>query len=215
MTFVHNDEHGQPCALHPAPALSRWMSLALVGAGASRFHHDIASTLQRLMMAIDELGEAVEGAGPGPRLAVETASIALKDLNGLLNRNRVLIKAPVQKRTSFRELVTLASAQVYMTIVGELPEAVVDVCAPMIVHGLSIALDVAAGPGSRRTLSPVTSISGGKVVMALPATPDRSSTAAESLAIATFLLQQDGGDLRCSTAGDRLIIEVPVATEPT
>ena len=56
----HSGEDGAPCATHPAAELDRILALASLGARASGFNHDLASKLQGVMMALDELDEALE-----------------------------------------------------------------------------------------------------------------------------------------------------------
>jgi hypothetical protein len=212
VTIEHLDEQGLPCVRHPAPACDLLMSLAIVGSRAPGFHHDIASKLQGLMMAVDEITEGLEGGDPQLQRAVETAALALKELNGLLNFNRALTKPAQPVRVAFRELVALASMRVYVSIDGELPDATVMVAAPSTVHGLSLAFDVAAGPGRGRTLAAAAAISDGHLVMTLAASPSPPPTAAESLAIATFVFARDRGELRCADAGKQLVIRLPLAS---
>ena len=90
----HLDEHGQPCSHHPAATDQDLLSLALVGSRAPSFHHDLASKLQGLMMAIDEISE-VSGEVPPPVLrAIETAHGALREVLALLGTNRAPVTVP-------------------------------------------------------------------------------------------------------------------------
>ena len=212
MTSDHLDEHGRPCTRHAVPARDLLMALATVGSRAHGFHHDIASKLQGLMMALDEITEGLEGGDPQLQRTAETAMVALKELNGLLNQNRALTKPPVASRIGLRELVARASERVYVTIQTELPDVMHDVGVAAIVHGLSLAFDVAAGPGRGRTLAASTTIADGQLVMALQASTSPPTNAAESLSIATFLIARDRGELRCSDAGKQLVIRIPIAT---
>lgn len=211
MTIEHLDEHGRPCSRHPAPALDLLLTLATVGSRAPGFHHDIASKLQGMMMALDEISEGLESGDPQLQRAAETAMVVLKELTGLLNVNRALTKPPISSRVGFRELVARASERVYVAIQGELPETMLQVCAAPIIHGLSLAFDVAAGPGRGRKLAADTVISEGHLEMTLQASPSPPANAAESLAIATFVLTRDGGELRCVDAGSRFVIRIPIA----
>ncbi len=188
------------------------MSLATIGSRAPGFHHDIASKIQGLMMALDEINEGLDGGDPQLQRAAETAGIALKELNGLLNINRALTKPPHRTRVPLRELVARAAERVYVSLQGEIPEASLEVTAPSIIHGLSLAFDVAAGPGRGRTLHGVTSIHDGRMVMTLRASASAPANAAESLAIATFVFARDQGELRCTRDGAQLVIRLPVVS---
>ena len=105
-TSSHLDEHGKVCTRHPAAAVDELLSLAIVGSRAPSFHHDLASKLQGLMMAIDEIGELTGEGSPSVAHAIETAHTTLREVLGLLNVNRALTKAPTKSRTTLAEMMT-------------------------------------------------------------------------------------------------------------
>ncbi|HEX8106419.1 MAG TPA: hypothetical protein VF516_01775, partial [Kofleriaceae bacterium] len=88
----HVDETGAPCTRHPAISPASLYQLAMVGSRAPAFHHDCASKLQGLVMALDELSELTENGDPQLIRAVETALEASRELNALLNLNRTLTR---------------------------------------------------------------------------------------------------------------------------
>src|SRR5581483_1744797 len=90
----HVDDAGQPCARHAPVATETLLHLAMVGSRASAFHHDCASKLQGLVMALDELGELSEHGDPQVLRAIEAAMESTKELHALLNMNRALTKPP-------------------------------------------------------------------------------------------------------------------------
>jgi len=172
-TFVHLDEDGRPCANHPPAMRDAMFALAMMGARASSFHHDIASKLQGIMMALDEISELGEqNPDADLRRATDTAQTALKELNQLLNANRALAKPPSRTRQELRALVAAAAR----------------------------AIDV------------TTEVTDGRLVLGLVASRPSPDNAGESLAIAAWILGRDGGDLRCTPAGDRLVLQLPIAS---
>lgn len=205
----HVDATGAPCARHPAANEASLMQLALVGSRAPAFHHDCASKLQGLVMALDELGELTEHGDPQILRALEGALDASRELNALLNVNRALTKPPGRTDIALPELVARAAQRVGITVKGALPEVVVCVSVPAMTHGLALVFDVAAGAGRGRTLAVTATQVAGAVELVLPTAPTTPLSAAESLAIATFVVARDGGRLWCAAQGDRLHVRLP------
>jgi hypothetical protein len=205
----HLDESGAPCARHPAPTTSSLLQLAMVGSRAPAFHHDCASKLQGLVMALDELTELTENGDPQLLRAIENALDASRELNALLNTNRALTKPAPRLAIALRELMTRAAQRVGVTLKGELPDVVVNVTVPAMTHALALALDVAAGGGRGRSIAVSGGTIEGGVEIALATVAPAPSNASESLAIATFVLGRDGGRLWCATAGDALRFQLP------
>lgn len=209
MISSHRDEHGAICTRHPAAATAELLSLAIVGSRAPSFHHDLASKLQGLMMAIDEISELVEDTPPLAR-ALETAHTTLREVLGLLNVNRALTKAPTKTRTSLAELVARSSERVYVSLRGTIPAANLEVSAPSLTHAFALVCDVAGGPGRGRSVTVTTEVAGGSATLTLAASPEPPPNAAESLALAAFVLAREGGELRCGDEGRALIVRLPV-----
>ncbi len=209
MTTEHRDDKDQPCPRH-APAMpSKLMHLALVGSRAPGFHHDLASKLQSLMMSVDEIGELAHS-DEQIRRSAETALEALRDVLALLNVNRALTKPAAPAAVELREILAGASGRVYITLVGELVDATVRVSAPATIHALSLAFDVAAGPGRGRTLAATAQVEGSHVELRLSCSPSPPADSPESISIATFVLARDGGSLHCAEDGSQLVIRLPI-----
>lgn len=210
MTIEHLDEQGQPCTHHAVATIEQLLCLALVGSRSPGFHHDIASKLQGLMMAIDEISELAENDAQISRGAA-TALHALREVLALLNVNRSLTKPPVRTAVALREILERASARVYVSLDGALVEATVDVAAPSTIHALSLAFDVAAGPGRGRTLPVTAQLDGKHVELRLGCATSPPTESAESLSLATFVLGRDGGSLRCTSNGSHLVVRLPLS----
>jgi hypothetical protein len=209
---AHVDDTGAPCARHRAPSAAAMYQLALVGSRAPAFHHDCASKLQGLVMALDELSELTENGDPQLIRAIEAAMEVSRELNGLLNINRALTKPAAKTAIAVRDLVKAAADRVGVALKGALPEAMVSASVAPMTHALALTIDVAAGTGRGRSLAITGAIDGREVELALPAVAiaAQPSNASESLAIATFVVARDGGRLWCA-AGDQVLVRLPRA----
>jgi hypothetical protein len=210
--FEHVDETGAPCARHPAIAPASLYQLAMVGSRAPAFHHDCASKLQGLVMALDELSELTENGDPQLIRAVETALEASRELNTLLNFNRTLTRPATRTAIGLDELVTRAAERVGVGLRGALPAAVtVQVGVAPMTHALSLAIDAAAGTGRGRTLQLTATPVVGALELALHSSPLQAPTAGEAVALASFVISRDGGGrLWCASSGDQMTIRLPV-----
>lgn len=208
----HVDATGAPCARHPAASAAGLLQLAMVGSRAPAFHHDCASKLQGLVMALDEISELTENGDPQILRALEGALEASRELNALLNINRALTKPPGKADISIKELVTRAAQRVGIATQGALPDAMVSVAVPAMTHGLALVLDVAAGSGRGRSLAVAGTPIDGGVELELAMSPVSPSGAAESLAIATFVIARDGGTLWCAPEANRMYLRLPAPT---
>lgn len=194
----HHDETGGPCTRHEPVESDVLLAYAAVGARVSSFHHDIASKLQSLMMALDEIGEL---ANDDLRPAAATAMAALQDLNGLLNANRALAKAPQRKPTQLRELLRRASERHGVKLQGEVIDVDVIVAWPSIAHAIDMLIDMLAGPlkGQRTVAFEITRTSE-RVALALSATTTFDAQN-ELIELAAFLLAREEGTLTCNANG--------------
>ncbi len=210
----HFDEHAKPCGRHTTASLESLLALATVGSRASGFNHDIASKLQGLMMALDEISEIADTLDPTNRehvaRATEGAQACLKDVLGILNTNRAMTKPPMRAPVSLSELTARAGERVYVTLQGTLPDVDVAVSAPTMIHALSLLFDAAGGPGRGRTLPASITQTPTHVTLTLPIA-NGSSAGPEPLTLASFVLARDGGSLRCSDEGQCFVIELPIA----
>jgi hypothetical protein len=209
----HVDETGAPCTRHPAISAASLYQLAMVGSRAPAFHHDCASKLQGLVMALDELTELTESADPQLLRAVETALEASRELNALLNFNRTLTRPAAKTAVALSDLVARAAERVGVVVRGSLvgaPQVTVG-AAPM-THALSLAIDIAAGTGRGRSLAATATPVDGAVELGFETSPLQAANAGEAIAIASFVVTRDGGGrLWCSSTGDRMVIRLPTA----
>jgi hypothetical protein len=209
--LAHLDEDGRPCTRHAPVAIDALLHLATIGSRMSSFHHDVASKLQGLMMALDEISELAEPRGDTDLLrAAETAHTSLKELHQLLNANRTLAKPPIRTHTALRELATRAGERVGVTLRGDLVDANLEIAVPITTHGLALALDVAAGVGRSRALDVTSRIVDERVELNLALSPTPPANASEALAIAAWVVAREGGELRCSDS--RLVVRLPIVS---
>lgn len=207
----HVDESGQTCTRHAPISVDALLAYAAVGSRISSFHHDAASKLQSLMMAVDEIGEL---ANEEVRGAVKTAQTALRDLNQLLTINRALAKAPQPKATPLRELMTRAAERFGVKVRGEVPAVDVIVALPSISHALALLLDMTAGPLQQaRTVAVESSVADGRVTLTLAATGPlgggKSANPNELVAVVVYMLRREDGVLSCRPDG--FVVALPLA----
>jgi hypothetical protein len=207
----HVDENGAPCARHAAISQHSLYQLAMVGSRASAFHHDCASKLQGLVMALDELAELTENGDPQLLRAIEAAMAASRELRELLNINRELTRPPARVPVALRELVARSAERVGVAVHGTLPEITAFVGVAPVTHALALAIDAAAGTGRSRSLAVSARASSSGVELALHSSPLQEPNAGDALAIATFVIAHQRGRLWCSAAGDRLLILLPAS----
>ena len=209
----HVDESGQPCTRH-VPSNETLLGWAAVGSRVSGFHHDTASKLQSLMMALDEATDLLGDARPDVQRALETAVAALRDIHALLTENRALAKAPQRKPTQLSELLERAANRYGVKLVGERAAVAVVVAPPSTVHAFGLLVDLLAGsPQGSRTVEFAVDIAGDAAKVSLGGTPSEhaSPTSNEAIAIVAFLLAREDGRLACSPRG--FVVQLPLADE--
>jgi hypothetical protein len=212
----HLFEDGARCTRHAELPESRLYELAVVGSRATGFHHDCASKLQTLMMAIDEIGELAGHGDPELRVATNTSNTALRELHALLTNNRALAKPPQRTAVSLAELVRVASARVGVKVVGGL-RGDLDVAVPAMTHAFAILFDLLAGPiHLGRTVDARLSLTD-RATLELSGPPEAGAAldanagiASETVTIATFVIERDGGELRCKREGNAVVVTLPI-----
>lgn len=204
--FEHLDEHGEPCTRHVANR-DALLTFAAIGARVSSFNHDLASKLQGVMMAIDEISELASDANT--RRAVETAQEALQEATALLATNRALTRAAIPAKIALRDLVAAAGDRVGVKVRGALPDGELVCVVPLTTHGLGLALDAIAGAGRARAVDLVASQADGRVTLELASTAEPAKSANDSLALAAFVIARAGGEVRCRERG--LIVQLPAS----
>jgi hypothetical protein len=201
----HDDETGGRCTRHQPVSQEAVLTYAAIGSRMSSFHHDVASKLQGLMMAIDEITEL---GNDDTRAAATTAATALQELNQLLAINRALTKAPQRKRTALRELMARASERHGVKLRGDMIDADVNVALPSMTHALDLLVDMLAGPlRGERTVALEVSRKAERVVLVLTATTTFEANN-EHIALAHFLLARETGTLACRADG--FVVELPL-----
>lgn len=214
----HLDETGQPCTRHANLDGTRLYELATLGSRMPAFHHDAASKLQSLMMALDEISELAGSSEPDMRTAIDTAHAALRELNQILSTNRALAKAAQKSRVGLAELVQRAAESFGVRVRGDIQAQDIRVAVPAVRHAISLLLDVAAGPGHLGRVVDVTcAFDGDRYELTISGPPEAASklpaNAGESLAIVKFVIDREDGELRCHPTG--FVVRLPAAPPPT
>ena len=209
----HLDEDGNPCTRHAAPVVETMLGLAMVGSRTPAFHHDTASKLQSLVMAIDEIGEIADVmAHPDLQRASATALTALRDLHAMFNANRALARPPQATRISIGELIGRAAERASVAIHGDIPADAIEVNVAAMTHAFAVLFDLAAGVIKLGRTIVMTRTPAAGVVELVIRPPEGATHSpprtTELLSVATFVLRRDRGDLRC-TKDDGFIIRLP------
>jgi len=140
----HLDENGQPCTRHAPASQQGLLALALLGSRMPSFHHDVASKLQSLMMALDEISELADS--EDLKQTANGAGATVRELNTLLASNRALSRAPRREPVPLNTLLGRAAERSGVHVTASLPKVDVDVALPSIAHAIAVVLDLAAGP---------------------------------------------------------------------
>jgi hypothetical protein len=206
----HADESGAPCTRH-VPAEDKLLAFASVGSRVSGFHHDAASKLQSLVMALDELDELIGGEPSDVRTATETAQTAVRQLHALLTMNRALAKPPQPTRSPLPDVLKRAAERYAVKLRGELPAYEIMAAPPSVIHVLSMLLDMIAGPhGQGRTVEVNGTSDGARVILTLDGNVEATHQHLnELIEIAAYMLAREHGVLRCGA--QRFVVELPVA----
>lgn len=214
----HVDESGQPCTRHAQVTEQRLFELATLGSRMPSFHHDAASKLQSLMMALDEISELTSHEVVDLRTSIDTAHSALRELNQILAANRALAKAPQRARIALPELVTQAASGTGVRLRAATAAKDVRVAAAAVRHALGLLLDLTAGPSHLgRVVDATCELDGSSYVLAMSGPPEAATklpaNAGESIAIANFVIEREQGTLRCTPTG--FVVTLPAAIDPT
>jgi len=208
-TLVHLDENCAPCSRHRVSP-DNLFTLALLGSGIVHFHHELASTLQRLMMAFDEITET-SAEVEGIRDAAAIAQHSLEELKGLLASSRALAKASKRECNSLSEILAYAAERTRITLRGEIPNVMVHVAAPSFTFAMSLLLDLAADPNTKlRTADVMIAADDAEVNITIVAPREHQmrTHANEHVSLVAFLLSREGGELRCDQ--ERFKLRLPV-----
>ena len=210
----HVDETGAPCARHPELASVRLYELAILGSRMRTFNHELASKLQALMMAVDEARDISEPGEPSLRVALDSASAALRGLRDLLDGSRALANPGLRTRVSVHELIDRAADRCGVKVRGQLDECQIRVSVSAMTHAFAQLLDLASGAGLQRVAE--VSIRDDTRVLAVSITGTgeaRKDVAIEEMvALAAHAVEREGGSLACGASG--FTVRLPVATGP-
>ena len=205
----HKAEDGSACTEHVASP-DALMTYAVIGSRVSAFNHDIASKLQGMMMALDEIEEMCERLGdPDLRRATETAQASLKDASALLSANRSLTRTSTKTKAQLADVVRAAGERVHVDVRGSIPEAQLETVVPLLVQGFALVIDAIAGAGRGRFVDVIVTCEGGRANLAIATTAEQTKPIGDALELAGFVIERAGGELRC--ARDRLHVQLPLA----
>jgi len=203
---IHRDDKGLPCTQH-VPDPNVLMVFAALGERTASFHHDVASKLQRLVFALDEL-EELGASDPDVQRIALSSSVVLRELQQLFMAQRELSRPLDRVRVPLRAILQRVVRECGAAEIEPLAASAdveLEASVPSLAHALEIVIELCAASGYRgrsdRTvaLSVSTTATHAVVTIARPdgiAAPE-SSGLAESLAVAAFEVARDGGELRC------------------
>ena len=191
-------------------ASDQLMQWAAIGSRISGFHHDSASKLQSLMMALDESTELLGEERPEVARSLEIAMTALRELHGLLTENRSLAKAPARKDMKLADLLKRASARAGVRLTGDIPELTVHVAPPSMVHAIALLLDAHGGPPQGARVIAVDVKQESRLIVALTGAATQES-ALDPIAVATWLIEREDGAVFSAPAGVQLHLPLAAA----
>lgn len=206
----HLDETGASCTRH-VPASEKLMHYAMLGSRVSGFHHDAASKLQSLVMALDEISELIGDGDSDLRTATDTAQTSLRQLHALLSMNRALAKPPQRAHAQLAELLAHAGGRHGVKVRGDVPAMDVMIAAPAITHAFAMLFDVIGGPPKSGRAVDVTAVRDGeRVRISIRGTAETGlPNTNEMIGIAAYIVGREGGTFRCGPTS--FVVELPLA----
>ena len=205
----HLDEDGNECTQH-ATNSDALMTFAVIGSRVSSFNHDIASKLQGMMMALDEIEELLERVGDSDlRRATETAQQALKEASALLSTNRSLTRTSTKTKAELRDVVRAAGDRAGIEVRGDMPDGQLETVVPLLAQGLGLALDAIAGAGRGRFVEVIATREGDRAKLEFISTAEPAKSPGDAFALASFVIARTGGELRCGR-DQRLHVQLPL-----
>jgi hypothetical protein len=205
----HLDQDGNACTEHAANP-DAILTAATIGSRVSTFNHDIASKLQGMMMALDEIEEILERVDdPDLRRATETAQQSLKEASSLLSANRSLTRTATRSKTALRDLVRAAGERVHVAVRGDVPDGQIEATVPLLAQAIGLAIDALAGTGRGRFVDVIASREGDRATLVFASTADPAPALGDALALASFVIEREHGELRCGR-DRRLHVQLPL-----
>ncbi len=190
----------------PDPEL---LALALLGSRTGGLNHDLASKLQGLLMALDELGELVEPhADPALTGVLESAQGSASELSEVLAASRALTRG-TSGRTSVAALVAEAGKKLGVAILGALDGGLVfEGPLATVQQALVLVLDIAAGPARARMVVITCTVDGARCRLDLKVVAPPTARGTLLLAVARGACVAGGGSLAID--GDVIRLELPL-----
>jgi len=202
--MAHTTVAGEPCTVH-APRADDLLAPAALGTACFAALHDLASALQAIGNAIDELDVTVTD--PAIRPLVDAAIEANDNATKMFVAIRGVLRDPAGRKqpVDVAALISRATHQAATkpVVAGTPPPGTVEVAVPVIAMAVAKLID-AATTGGGAAVGPelAATVDGGMVALAITAAaagPAPASIGA-TLAIAARAIEAHGGALQC---GDR------------
>jgi hypothetical protein len=189
------------------------LALALVGARARGFHHDLASKLQGLMMAIDEIADRnLLLADDRVQRAVEAAADSMREVQGQLAAFRTLGRGADARGCSLRELVAAGTRAAAVAASGEVPDVAVMATPCAAVQVIAMACELADSTGTVEVAVDARDADTIEVSVRCRGGGLPELVRADAIAVMTFALGRDGGEVR--DGGNGVVMRFRLAAQP-
>nr|HEX4313906.1 hypothetical protein [Kofleriaceae bacterium] len=180
------------------------LALALLGAGARGFQHDLSSKLQALMMSLDEIAERGDDLGDAEiHRAAERAMASIKDTHAVLMAYRQLARGAAPAEARLADLVDAGAARAGVAVAADstVPAATVVATATATTLAIAMACELAAGTGAVTVRG--AAVAGGGVELTVVGGGGRvpGVARADALALIRFAMVRDGGDAHDGSDG--------------
>jgi hypothetical protein len=211
----HTTDTGAACERH-APRAEDLIGPATLGATCFAALHDLASGLQAISAAVDEL-DATVGADPRLRALVDAVIEANETATAMFVAMRNTVRDPGRRRQSVEigHLVRRATQQASgaSTIAGAVPVGDVEVAIPVVAQVLATLID-AAGKDAEVTAALGGTATDVAIVIAAAAAAEPPTTIGATLAIAARALEAQGGTVACGDRDGRPVYTVRLPVKP-
>jgi hypothetical protein len=206
---AHTTDTGEPCALAAhAPRAEDLVAPAALGTACFAALHDLASALQAIGNAVDELDMAVTD--PALRPLVDAAIEANDHATKMFVATRAVLRDPAGRKQPI-EVAALVSrtnhqAATKPVLAGAVPAGTVEVAVPVVAMALAKLVDAAAA-GAPAGAAPELVARADRAVVALTIRAPAAAPAPESigatLAIAARAIEAHGGSVACGATDGR------------
>jgi len=201
----HERETGDPCDRHVA-RVEDLVAPATLGVSCFGALHDLASALQAIGAAVEELDAAITD--PALRSLVQVAIEANDRAIELFVASRNILRDPAGRKTRIAVSALIDRAgqrSARRPVVGSVAPGSVEVAVPVIAHVLASILAAADGADEPARITAVAADDGRSVaiVVSHATTTPLPSTIGTTLAIAAHAVETHGGSVRCGTHDGR------------